>query len=164
MTATVFLDFGLEGEEIPLGRVVLELSDRTPKAAENFRQFCTGEFRPNGLPVGYKGCKILDVSNGIIRTGDFMYNNGTGSQSIYGSAYFPSEDLTIPLVKHSLVMWNQGSANTNGCQFMLTSRDVPEMNGKYQVVGSIVQGHSVVDKLLRYSDHSGLRILECGEM
>lgn len=164
MVVTVFLDFGLKGDESPIGRVILELNQSTPKAAENFRQFCTGEFRPNGLPVGYKGCKILDVSDGLIRTGDFMYNNGTGSQSIYGSAYFPSEDLTMPVVKHSLVMWNQGSPNTNGCQFLLTTKDMPEMNGKYQVVGKIVQGGSVVDKLLRYSDYSRLCILESGEM
>jgi len=30
-------------------------ADVTPKTAENFRQFCTGEFKKDGIPMGYKG-------------------------------------------------------------------------------------------------------------
>jgi peptidyl-prolyl isomerase H (cyclophilin H) len=34
----------------------------TPKTAENFRQFCTGEAKNNhGRPQGYKGCKFHRV-------------------------------------------------------------------------------------------------------
>ncbi|XP_065771040.1 peptidyl-prolyl cis-trans isomerase H isoform X7 [Muntiacus reevesi] len=39
-----------------VGRMKIELfADVVPKTAENFRQFCTGEFRKDGVPIGYKG-------------------------------------------------------------------------------------------------------------
>ena len=47
--------FDLHANKQKLGRVVFELyRDVCPKAAENFRQFCTGEFRWWGVPTGYK--------------------------------------------------------------------------------------------------------------
>lgn len=51
----------LPGE--PLGRVKMELfADVTPKTAENFRQYCTGENKnPQGRPQGYKGSKFHRV-------------------------------------------------------------------------------------------------------
>src|SRR5579862_3646891 len=37
-------------------------ADVTPKTAENFRQFCTGETKnPQGRPQGYKGSKFHRV-------------------------------------------------------------------------------------------------------
>lgn len=36
--------------------------DVTPKTAENFRQFCTGETKNSqGRPLGYKSCKFHRV-------------------------------------------------------------------------------------------------------
>jgi hypothetical protein len=47
---------------VPAGRIKMELfADVAPKTAENFRQLCTGEFRKNGLPTGYKGCQFHRV-------------------------------------------------------------------------------------------------------
>lgn len=160
----VFLDFGKQDSETPIGRVIIQLTDRAPRAAENFRQFCTGEFRHEGTPTGYKGCKILKTSDGMIQTGDFVYNNGDGSQSIYGSAYFAAEDLETPVEAYSVVMWNQGSPSTNGCQFLICGPPHPEMNGNFVVVGSVIEGRSVVDRILKYSNPHGLGILESGEM
>lgn len=47
----------------PLGRVKMELfADTTPRTAENFRQFCTGETKNSqGRPQGYKGSKFHRV-------------------------------------------------------------------------------------------------------
>lgn len=47
----------------PLGRVQMELfADITPKTAENFRQYCTGETKnAQGYPQGYKGSKFHRV-------------------------------------------------------------------------------------------------------
>ncbi|MEQ2235810.1 hypothetical protein ILYODFUR_005997 [Ilyodon furcidens] len=51
----VFFDITIGGQDV--GRMKIELfADVVPKTAENFRQFCTGEFRKDGVPIGYKGC------------------------------------------------------------------------------------------------------------
>lgn len=46
-----------------LGRIKMELfANTTPKTAENFRQFCTGESKNSkGQPQGYKGSKFHRV-------------------------------------------------------------------------------------------------------
>ena len=42
-----------------MGRMKMELfADVVPKTAENFRQFCTGEHRKDGVPQGYKGASF----------------------------------------------------------------------------------------------------------
>ena len=42
-----------------IGRVKFELfADFVPRTAENFRQFCTGEYRKDGVPIGYKNCSF----------------------------------------------------------------------------------------------------------
>ncbi|XP_053280450.1 peptidyl-prolyl cis-trans isomerase H isoform X2 [Pleuronectes platessa] len=50
----VFFDLTIGGQDV--GRMKIELfADVVPKTAENFQQFCTGEFRKDGVPIGYKG-------------------------------------------------------------------------------------------------------------
>ena len=45
-----------------IGRILMELyADTTPKTAENFRQFCTGEYKKDGVPLGYKGSQFHRV-------------------------------------------------------------------------------------------------------
>ena len=49
----VFFDVSIGGKMA--GRIQMELfADISPKTAENFRQFCTGQFKQNGSPLGYK--------------------------------------------------------------------------------------------------------------
>lgn len=80
----VFFDVSIADH--PVGRIKMELfADIVPKTAENFRQFCTGEYRKDGIPVGYKGCSFHRViKDYIIQGGDFVNGDGTGSLSIYG--------------------------------------------------------------------------------
>lgn len=51
----------------PLGRIKMELfADVTPKTAENFRQYCTGETKnAQGRPQGYKGSKFHRVVSSL---------------------------------------------------------------------------------------------------
>ena len=52
----------------PLGRVKMELlANVTPKTAENFRQYCTGENKnAQQRPQGYKGSKFHRVVRAMI--------------------------------------------------------------------------------------------------
>jgi len=71
----VFFDISIGG--IDMGRMKMELfADVVPKTAENFRQLCTGEYRKDGVPQGYKGSTF----HRIIK--DFMVQ-GTTSEAVF---------------------------------------------------------------------------------
>lgn len=57
-----------------IGRMIFELfADVVPKTSENFRQFCTGEHRKDGVPLGYKGANFHRViKDFMIQGGDFV--------------------------------------------------------------------------------------------
>lgn len=57
-----------------IGRMIFELfADTVPKTSENFREFCTGEYRRDGVPLGYKGATFHRViKDFMIQGGDFV--------------------------------------------------------------------------------------------
>lgn len=68
----VFFDITIGTTEV--GRMMFELfAHVTPKTAENFRQFCTGEYRKDGVPIGYKSAVFHRViKEFMIQGGDFV--------------------------------------------------------------------------------------------
>ncbi|KAI3697627.1 hypothetical protein L6452_30722 [Arctium lappa] len=157
---------------IPAGRIKMELfADIAPKTAENFRQFCTGEYRKAGLPVGYKGCQFHRIiKDFMIQAGDFLKGDGSGCVSIYGSKF---EDENF-IAKHTgpglLSMANSGP-NSNGCQFFLTCAKCDWLDNKHVVFGRVLgDGLLVVRKIENVATGPNNRpklpciIAECGEM
>ena len=73
----VFFDISIGGQD--MGRMKMELfANVVPKTAENFRQFCTGEYRRDGVPLGYKGATF----HRIIK--DFMIQGEWGTPALEG--------------------------------------------------------------------------------
>ncbi|KAJ9655567.1 Peptidyl-prolyl cis-trans isomerase-like 1 [Neophaeococcomyces mojaviensis] len=182
----VFLDVTLGGES--LGRIKIHLFSRTlPKTAENFRQFCTGEYKSpqNGKPLGYKGCKFHRVVKSfILQSGDFLHTStpsllGTGNTSIYNSRPFSDESFLYTHSKPGLLSMANSGPNTNGCQFFITCAPAPHLDGKHVVFGQVIDdGESMqtVRKIenVRTAGADGrgvgekpvqdVRISQCGEM
>merc|ERR1719217_121721 len=133
--------FDITAGNTPLGRIKIELwKDICPKTAENFRQFCTGEFRRNGQSIGYKGCVFHRViKNFIIQSGDFIKQDGTGNMSIYGTRFDDENSMGKHTGPGLLSMANSGP-NTNGCQFFITCSESGWLDGKHTVFGRIVVG------------------------
>ncbi|KAG7670865.1 hypothetical protein KSW81_004295 [Nannochloris sp. 'desiccata'] len=146
-------------------------ADICPKTAENFRQLCTGEYRRDGHPVGYKGCPFHRIIKGfMIQGGDFVKGDGTGALSIYGSKF---EDENF-IGKHTgpglLSMANSGP-NSNGCQFFITCAKCDWLDNKHCIYGRVIEdGMLVVRKLEAVATGQNNKpklacvITECGEM
>ncbi|KAF6774639.1 hypothetical protein AHF37_06714 [Paragonimus kellicotti] len=136
-----------------------------------FRQFCTGEYRKDGVPTGYKGSSFHRIiKDFMVQGGDFVNGDGTGSSSIYGGVQFADENFRM---KHSspgmLSMANSGR-DTNGCQFFITCAPCEFLDGKHVVFGQIVDGMLVLKKIENVPTGANNRpkvpvlISQCGEM
>ncbi|OII76884.1 peptidyl-prolyl cis-trans cyclophilin-type family protein [Cryptosporidium andersoni] len=140
----VFLDICLSEPKNHIGRLVIELfNDLAPKTSENFRQFCTGEYKHNMKSIGYKDCTFHRViKDFVIQGGDFINNDGTGSISIYGT-YFADENFILKHEKAGLIsMANNGKPNTNGCQFFITCSSCEWLDNKHVVFGQLLGNES----------------------
>lgn len=165
----VFFDIAVGSTEI--GRIKFELfADAVPKTAENFRQFCTGEYRKDGVPVGYKRSAFHRViKDFMVQGGDFVNGDGTGLTSVFGGP-FADENFKL---KHNgpgiLSMANSGK-DTNGCQFFITCASCEFLDGKHVVFGRVIDGLLVLRKIENIptgpnnKPKIAVTISQCGEM
>ncbi|KFK36777.1 hypothetical protein AALP_AA4G169300 [Arabis alpina] len=166
----VFFDVSIGG--IPAGRIKMELfADIAPKTAENFRQFCTGELRKVGKPLGYKECQFHRViKDFMIQSGDFIKNDGSGCMSIYGHN-FDDENFIARHTGPGLLSMANSGPNTNGCQFFISCAKSEWLDNKHVVFGRVLgDGLLVVRKIENVATGPQNRpklavvITECGEM
>lgn len=165
----VFFDITIGGQNA--GRIKMELfADKVPKTAENFRQFCTGEYRRQGVPQGYKGCAFHRViKDFMIQGGDFINGDGTGAISINGDR-FEDENFDLKHTGPGLLSMANSGPNSNGCQFFITTVKAPWLDGKHVVFGRVIDGMLTVRKIENVPVSPDSRpkipviISECGEL
>jgi peptidylprolyl isomerase len=122
------------------GRVVIKLRpDIAPKHAERIKQLARDGY--------YNNVPFHRVIEGFMaQTGDGKNFNGTG-----GSKYpnLPSEFSSVPFKRGIVGMARTSDPNSANSQFFIMFNDGPSLNGQYTVIGEVVAGMDVVDKLKR---------------
>jgi peptidylprolyl isomerase len=121
------------------GRIVIKLrSDLAPQHAERLKQLAREGF--------YNNVPFHRVMDGFMaQTGDGQNFNGTG-----GSKYpnLKQEFSKVHFGRGIVGMARRGdSVDTANSQFFIMFADAPSLDGNYTVIGEVVQGMDVVDKL-----------------
>src|SRR5215475_3452412 len=121
------------------GRIVIQLrTDIAPKHAERIEQLAREGF--------YNNVPFHRVMDGFMaQTGDGQNFNGTG-----GSKYpnLKQEFSNVPFKRGTVGMARRGdSVDSANSQFFISFGDASFLNNQYTVIGDVVQGMDVVDKL-----------------
>lgn len=164
----VFMDVAIGNH--PAGRIQMELfANVTPRTTENFRQLCTGEFRRQGNPVGYKGASFHRIiKDFMVQGGDIISGDGTGCTSIYGDK-FDDENFSKNHTAPGLLSMANSGPNTNGCQFFITCAPCEWLDDKHVVFGRVIEGMPIVRMIEAVPAPQGspklpVTIIECGQM
>ena len=122
------------------GRIVIKLrADIAPQHAERIKQLARDGY--------YNNVPFHRVIEGFMaQTGDGKNFNGTG-----GSKYpnLAAEFSNVPYKRGIVGMARAGDPNSANSQFFIMFADGSSLNGKYTVVGEVVSGMDVVDKIKR---------------
>jgi peptidylprolyl isomerase len=122
------------------GRVVIKLRpDLAPQHAERIKLLARDGY--------YNNVPFHRVIEGFMaQTGDGTKFNGTG-----GSNYpnLPAEFSSVPFKRGIVGMARTSDPNSANSQFFIMFADGSSLNGKYTVVGEVVSGMDVVDKIKR---------------
>jgi peptidylprolyl isomerase len=121
------------------GRIVIKLRpDLAPQHAERLKQLARDGF--------YNNVPFHRVMDGFMaQTGDGQNFNGTG-----GSKYpnLKQEFSSVPFKRGTVGMARRGdSVDSANSQFFICFGDASFLNNQYTVIGEVVQGMDVVDKL-----------------
>ena len=173
MNEKVFLDISI-ADSSPR-RLTFELfTDIVPKTAENFRALCSEEkgISINGILLSYKGSIIHRVIKGFVMQGGDITTTmqyGTGGESIYGKR-FEDENFLIKHNERGLLSMANFGPNTNGSQFFITFKELPELDSKYVAFGKVIENIDLLEDIEYISvDHNGyplieVKIIECGQL
>jgi peptidylprolyl isomerase len=122
------------------GRIVIKLrADLAPKHAERIKLLAREGY--------YNNVPFHRVIEGFMaQTGDGKNFNGTG-----GSKYpnLTAEFSNVPYTRGIVGMARTSDPNSANSQFFIMFADGSSLNGKYTVIGEVVSGMDVVDKLKR---------------
>jgi peptidylprolyl isomerase len=122
------------------GTIVIKLhTDIAPGHAERLKLLAREQY--------YDDVPFHRVIDGFMaQTGDGEHGNGTG-----GSSYpdLKAEFSDTPFVRGTVGMARSRNPNSANSQFFIMFDDGDFLNGEYTVIGEVVSGMDVVDKLKR---------------
>ena len=122
------------------GRIVIKLrADIAPQHAERIKQLAREGY--------YNNVPFHRVIEGFMaQTGDGKNFNGTG-----GSKYpnLAAEFSNVPFKRGIVGMARAASVDSANSQFFIMFAEGASLNGKYTVIGEVVSGMDVVDKIKR---------------
>jgi peptidylprolyl isomerase len=122
------------------GRIIIKLrNDVAPGHAERMKLLAREQF--------YDDVPFHRVIDGFMaQTGDGEFGNGTG-----GSDHpdLKAEFSDVPYVRGTVGMARTSNPHSANSQFFIMFDDGSFLNGQYTVVGEVVSGMDVVDKLKR---------------
>jgi peptidylprolyl isomerase len=120
------------------GRIVIKLrTDLAPKHAERLKQLARDGF--------YNNVPFHRVMDGFMaQTGDGKNFNGTGNSKYPNLA---SEFTPTPFTRGVVGMARGGDPNSGNSQFFICFADASFLNGQYTVIGNVISGMDVADKL-----------------
>ena len=136
---------------MPPQRLVFELWSQTaPLAVENFVSIVManrGKGSDSGCELTYRGCHFHRVVKGFVaQGGDFVKNNGSGGESIWGKKFKDDPaGLKVKLGERGMLAMGNSGKNSNTSQFFITLGDVSRLTGKHVGFGRLVEGEAVLD-------------------
>jgi len=122
------------------GRIVFKLrTDLAPKHAERIKQLAREGY--------YNNVPFHRVIEGFMaQTGDGKNFNGTGGSKHPNLA---AEFSNVPFKRGIVGMARAASNDSANSQFFIMFAEGASLNGKYTVIGEVVSGMDVVDKIKR---------------
>src|SRR5882724_9325461 len=119
------------------GRIVIKLRpDLAPKHAERLKTLAREKFYDN-VPFHRV------IAGFMAQTGD-PTGTGTG-KSKYPD--LPAEFSSVPFKRGIVGMARSQSPNSANSQFFIMYTDYPSLNGQYTVIGEVLSGMDIVDKI-----------------
>jgi peptidylprolyl isomerase len=128
------------------GRIVIKLRpDLAPQAAERLKTLARDKYYDN-VPFHRV------IAGFMAQTGDGQNGDGTG-----GSKYpnLPAEFTKTPFVRGTVGMARTPDPNSANSQFFIVIGDASHLNGMYTVVGEVMSGLDVADKVKKGEGPSG---------
>jgi peptidylprolyl isomerase len=156
---------GLYAEIVtPKGSIILELDyKKAPITVANFVTLAEGN-NPyvvadlKGKPF-YNGTVFHRVEKGFVIQGGDPYGNGSGDPGYI----FKNEISDLKHDKAGILAMANSGPDTNGCQFYITQKATPDLDGGYSIFGHVVEGMNVVDSTEINDEMLEVNIIRKGE-
>ncbi len=120
-----------------MGDVFIELNMKVaPKTAAEIKKLMTDGFYNNML-------FFRVISKFLVQTGD-PSNTGFGGQMLQAKDEFSK---TEKMTRGTVAVANKGYANSQSSQFFILLNDASWLDGKYSIIGRVIEGIEVLDKI-----------------